>query len=212
LWLIGRDYRYSASGVQWDYHGPHGARHALPLPALRGDYQLGNAATALAALDAVRDRLPVAGNAVRAGLVHVELPGRFQVLPGRPAIVLDVAHNPQAAHVLADTLGAMSYHPCTFAVFGMLADKDIDGVVAAMRGRIDQWYVAPLPGPRGADASRIVATLRNADVDASAIHAFPDIEHAFAAARAAADDTDRIAAFGSFLTVAAALLAERERQ
>ena len=212
LWLIGRDYRYSVSGVQWDYHGPHGARHALPLPALRGAYQLGNAATALAALDAVRDRLPVAANEVRNGLVHVELPGRFQVLPGRPVIVLDVAHNPHAAHVFAETLGAMSYHPRTFAVFGMLADKDIDGVIAAMRRQMDEWYVAPLPGPRGAPTSRIVAALRDADVDASAIHTFADIEHAFAAARAAADDTDRIAAFGSFLTVAAALLAARERQ
>jgi dihydrofolate synthase/folylpolyglutamate synthase len=212
LWLIGRDYRYSVAGAQWDYHGPKNARHALPLPALRGAYQLGNAATALAALDAVRDRMPVAANAVRDGLVHVELPGRFQVLPGRPLIVLDVAHNPHAAQVFADTLGAMSYHPRTFAVFGMLADKDIDGVIAAMRRRIDQWYVAPLPGPRGAPGSRIVAALRDADVDASAIHTFAEIEHAFAAARAAADDTDRIAAFGSFLTVAAALLAARERQ
>jgi len=94
----------------------------------------------------------------------------------------------------------------------MLADKDIDGVVAAMRPRIDQWYVATLPGPRGAAAARIVAALQKAGVDTSAIHEFDDIEHAFAAARAAAGDTDRIAAFGSFLTVAATLLAARERQ
>jgi len=201
-----------ASDLQWRYSGPAGARHALPFPALRGAHQLGNAATALAALDALRDRLPVAANAIRAGLVDVELPGRFHVLPGRPVMVLDVAHNPHAARVLADTLGAMSFHPATLAVFGMLADKDIDGVVAAMRPRIDQWYVATLPGPRGAAAARIVAALQNAGVDASAIHEFDDIEHAFAAARAAAGDTDRIAAFGSFLTVAATLLAARERQ
>ena len=94
----------------------------------------------------------------------------------------------------------------------MLADKDIDGVIAAMQSRIDQWYVATLPGPRGAAASRIVAALRKAGVDASAIHDFDGIEQAFAAARAAASDTDRIAAFGSFLTVAATLLAARERQ
>ena len=212
LWRIGRDYTFMASDLQWRYGGPAGARHALPFPALRGAHQLGNAATALAALDALRDRLPVAANAIRAGLVDVELSGRFHVLPGRPVMVLDVAHNPHAARVLADTLGAMSFHPATLAVFGMLADKDIDGVVAAMRPRIDQWYVATLPGPRGAAAARIVAALQNAGVDASAIHEFDDIEHAFAAARAAAGDTDRIAAFGSFLTVAATLLAARERQ
>ena len=133
LWRIGRDYTFMASDLQWRYSGPAGARHALPFPALRGAHQLGNAATALAALDALRDRLPVAANAIRTGLVDVELPGRFHVLPGRPAMVLDVAHNPHAARVLADTLGAMSFHPATLAVFGMLADKDIDGVVAAMR-------------------------------------------------------------------------------
>jgi dihydrofolate synthase/folylpolyglutamate synthase len=94
----------------------------------------------------------------------------------------------------------------------MLGDKDIDGVVTALRPRIDQWYIAPLPGPRGADAARIAAALRNAGVDASAIHEFSDVAHAFAAARDAASETDRIAAFGSFLTVAAALIAARERQ
>jgi dihydrofolate synthase/folylpolyglutamate synthase len=212
LWTIGRDYTFVVSGMQWRYDGPRSVRHALPLPALRGAYQVGNAATALAALDALRDALPIAANAIRAGLVHVELPGRFQVLPGRPIVVLDVAHNPHAARALADTLGGMSYHPTTFAVFGMLADKDIDGVVATMRARIDQWYIAPLPGPRGATAARIAAALRQAGVDASSIHEFADIGRAFAAARGAASETDRIAAFGSFLTVAAALIAARERQ
>lgn len=212
LWRMGRDYTFVVSGMQWRYDGPRSVRHALPLPALRGAYQVGNAATALAALDALRDALPIAANAIRAGLVHVELPGRFQVLPGRPIVVLDVAHNPHAARALADTLGGMSYHPTTFAVFGMLADKDIDGVVATMRPRIDQWYIAPLPGPRGATAARIAAALRQAGVDASAIHEFADIARAFAAARGAAGETDRIAAFGSFLTVAAALIAARERQ
>ena len=101
-------------------------------------YQLGNAATALAAVDALRERLPVPAGAVRDGLVHVELPGRFQVLPGRPAVVLDVAHNPHAARVLADALAAMGYFPRTFAVFGMLADKDIDARRrSALAPRID---------------------------------------------------------------------------
>ena len=212
LWLAGRDYTYAALGTQWRYTGPRSARYGLPFPALRGAYQLGNAATALAAVDALRDRLPVAAGALRDGLVRVELPGRFQVLPGRPSIVLDVAHNPHAARVLADALGSMGFHPQTLAVFGMLADKDIDGVVAALRPRIDQWYIAPLPGPRGASAARIAEALRAAGVDANAVHAFDDVARAFVAARSAANETDRIAAFGSFLTVAAALTSARERQ
>ncbi|MGE5169714.1 MAG: bifunctional folylpolyglutamate synthase/dihydrofolate synthase, partial [Rudaea sp.] len=114
LWTIGRDFHAVAEDrAQWRYEGPAGSRYGLPYPALRGRYQLANAATALAALDALRERLPVATSAVREGLVHVALAGRFQVLPGRPVTVLDVAHNPQAARVLADALGTMSFHPRT---------------------------------------------------------------------------------------------------
>jgi dihydrofolate synthase/folylpolyglutamate synthase len=209
LWRIGRDYRYAAQATQWRYDGPAGSRYGLPLPALRGRHQLGNAATALAAIDALRERLPVPAGAIRDGLVHVELAGRFQVLPGRPTIVLDVAHNPHAAHVLADTLFTMGFHPRTFAVFGMLADKDIEGVVRALAPRIDAWYVAPLPGPRGAPIARIRSALETAGVPAAAVRAHADVAHAFDAARGDANDTDRIAAFGSFLTVAAALAAAR---
>jgi dihydrofolate synthase/folylpolyglutamate synthase len=160
----------------------------------------------------LQSRLPVAAGGVRDGLVNVELAGRFQVLPGRPAIVLDVAHNAQAANVLADALSSMGRFPRTFAVFGMLADKDIDAVVRALSPRIDAWYVAPLPGPRGASVARLASALAAAGVDARSIHVFDDIEHAFAAARNDARDTDRIAAFGSFLTVAAALAIARARR
>ena len=212
LWRIGHDYRYVAEATQWRYEGPYGARHGLPVPALRGRHQLGNAATALAALDALRERLPVPAGAVREGLVHVELPGRFQVLPGRPTIVLDVAHNPHAAHVFAAALGTMGFHPRTFAVFGMLADKDIEGVAAALAARIDRWYVAPLPSPRGASAARVAAALAAAGVAPDAVHEHASIADAFAAARSDANETDRIAAFGSFLTVAAVLESARKQQ
>ncbi|HLW13228.1 MAG TPA: folylpolyglutamate synthase/dihydrofolate synthase family protein [Casimicrobiaceae bacterium] len=212
LWRIGREYGYAAEGAQWRYEGPGGARYGLPFPALRGAYQLGNAATALAAVDALRERLPVSAGAVREGLVHVELAGRFQVLPGRPAIVLDVAHNPQAARALADTLSTMGYFPRTLGVVGMLADKDIDAVVRALASRIDAWYVAPLPGPRGASSARIEAALAAHDVPPRAIRSFADIGQAFDAARKDANETDRIAAFGSFLTVSAALVVAGARR
>jgi dihydrofolate synthase/folylpolyglutamate synthase len=212
LWRIGREYGYTAEGAQWRYEGPGGARYGLPFPSLRGAHQLGNAATALAAVDALRERLPVSAGAVREGLVHVELAGRFQVLPGRPAIVLDVAHNPHAARALADTLSTMGYFPRTLGVFGMLADKDINAVVGALAPRIDAWYVAPLPGPRGASSARIEAALTDRGVAERSIRAFADIGQALDAARNDANETDRIAAFGSFLTVAAALVAAGMRR
>jgi dihydrofolate synthase/folylpolyglutamate synthase len=206
---IGRDYGFVPEERQWRYWGPGGARFGLPFPALRGAYQLCNAATALAVVDLLRDRLYVSAGAVRDGLLAVELQGRFQVLPGRPAIVLDVAHNPHAARALAATLGAMGYFPETLAVLGMLADKDIRGVIEAIRGSIDRWFVATLPGPRGASAAVIRAELERAGIAPDAIGTFDTVESAFTAARGEADEADRIVAVGSFLTVAAALAAAR---
>jgi len=208
LLLIGRDYGFAVRDAQWDYHGPGGARHGLPHPALRGAIQLANASTAIAALDVLRDRLHVSAGALRTGLVSVTLPGRLQVLPGRPAVVLDVAHNPHAARVLAAALGSMGFHPRTLAVFGMLADKDIAGVVAAMRMRVDNWYVASLAGPRGASALALRDALVAAGVASSAVRTFDDVALAYTAARSDAVETDRIVAFGSFLTVAAVLAAQ----
>ncbi len=205
--LIGRDYGYIVADAQWEYWGPGGRRYGLPHPALRGAVQLLNAASAITALDLLRERVHVGAGAIRDGLVAVELPGRFQVLPGRPTIVLDVAHNPQAARVLADALGTMGFHPRTTAVFGMLADKDIAGVVSAVRSRIDHWHVASLPGPRGASAAMLHAVLLRSGVPPPRVRAFDDVGAALRAASGEAGEADRIAVFGSFLTVGAALAA-----
>jgi dihydrofolate synthase/folylpolyglutamate synthase len=211
LLRIGRDYGYVNEGAQWRYRGlasaGRGERFGLPFPALRGAYQLANAATALAALDCLHSRLPVSGSAVREGLLTVALPGRFQVLPGRPATVLDVAHNPHAARALAEALGAMGYYAVTIAVCGMLADKDIAGVAAAMKDRVDRWHVATIPGPRGASAQMVCDALVGAGVPLRSIQAFADIPSAYVAAKDRAGDTDRIVIFGCFSAVAQGLVA-----
>ncbi|HEX8010131.1 MAG TPA: bifunctional tetrahydrofolate synthase/dihydrofolate synthase [Casimicrobiaceae bacterium] len=212
LLRLGADFGYAVQGPQWRYFGPGGARHGLPHPALRGSYQLANAAAALTALDALRDRLPVGMGAVREALVGIELPGRFQVLPGRPVTVLDVAHNPQAASAFADNLAGMGFHPRTLAVFGIMADKDIDAVIGALRVRVDEWFVATLPPPRGATAKLLTERMRSAGVRSEAIHAFDDPGAAYCAARGIAAEADRIIIFGSFLTVAAALAQARDRR
>jgi dihydrofolate synthase/folylpolyglutamate synthase len=204
---IGIDYGYEDQRTQWRYFGPGGPRHGLPHPALRGRYQLANAATALAALGFLREALPVDAGAIRDGLLRVDLPARFQVLPGRPTVVLDVAHNPHAARVLAETLGAMGFHAQTYAVFGMLADKDIAGVIRTVAPRIDRWFVASLPGPRGAAADALRAALIAQGVKERDISAHETIAQAYDAAAGAANEADRIVAFGSFLTVAGALAA-----
>jgi dihydrofolate synthase/folylpolyglutamate synthase len=206
LRLIDRDFGYVAADVQWRFWDWRGKRDGLPLPALRGTYQLGNASAALAALDSLRDRLPVDNGAIRRGLVEVELSGRFQVLPGRPSVVLDVAHNPHAAARLAENLERLDRRGRTLAVFAMLKDKDIEGVAAAVSSLLDEWFIAPLPGPRGADVERLESALRSASV-AAPVARYDDVVSALQRARERAGPDDKILVFGSFYTVAAALRA-----
>jgi dihydrofolate synthase/folylpolyglutamate synthase len=201
LLLLGRDFGYIPQGTQWTWWGPEARRAGLAWPALRGAIQLRNASAALAALDALKARLPVAMQDVRRGLAEVTVPGRFQVLPGRPQVILDVAHNPEAAAVLASNLGDSGFAPETIGVLGMLKDKDIGGVVRAVAPRISRWHLATLPGPRGAAAAQLLDVLRAEGVRAPAA-AHASVGEALAAARGEAGENDKIVVFGSFLTVA----------
>jgi len=192
---IGRDFGYTDEKSQWTYWGPAGKRAGLAHPALRGAMQLRNASAAMCALDCLRDKLPLEMQAVRRGLAEVTLPGRFQVLPGRPQIILDVAHNPEAAKVLADNLHASGYAPETIAVCGMLRDKDIGGVLGALAPCVTRWHLATLSGPRAAGADELAQHVHG-EVERYATPA-----QAFAAALKRAHENDKIVVFGSFLTV-----------
>ncbi len=200
---IGEHFGYSIDATSWGYWGAGGKRHSLPHPALRGSYQLRNASACLAALDTLRDSLPVTMGAIRQGLLEVALPGRFQVLPGKPLTVLDVAHNPAAAQVLAANLDSMGCYPRTYAVFAMLGDKDMAGVVRALMPAVDVWLAAGINAPRGASAEELWQVLQSVNVaEAGAtICTFPDITTAYAYACERASENDRICVFGSFHTV-----------
>ena len=208
LMLINHDFGYVAAKAQWRYWGRGGKRQGLPYPALRGAYQLANAAACITALDCLREPLPVTAQDIRSGLLQAELAGRFEVLPGRPTVILDVAHNPHAARALAANLASMPRSANTFAVFAMLKDKDIAGVVNAVKDRITRWFVATTEGPRGAAAQQLAEELNRAGVTAP-VTQFEDVAGAWRAARDIAAGNDKIIAFGSFLTVAAVM---RERQ
>ena len=202
--LIGKDFGYQSEPGQWSYWGPGGRRGGLAHPALRGEIQLRNAAAALCAIDTLRARLPVAAQDVRRGLAELTLPGRFQVLPGRPQVILDVAHNVQAAAALARNLGGAGFSPDTYAVCGMLADKDIGGVVDAMRDRIDRWYVCAAQADRAASAAQVAEILFQRHLG-ERTRMFATVASALEAARRDAGPNDRIVVFGSFYTVAEAL-------
>jgi len=205
---IGRDFNYSGDRVQWNWAGRELRYTALRYPALRGANQLLNASGALAAFEALRERLPIHAQAVRSGLALVALPGRFQIVPGQPTLVLDVAHNPHAVAALAQNLDLMGFHPRTQAVFGAMRDKNLEAILARMAPLVDHWHFTDLPTPRAARAEELAALHARIDVRgpgpvAVSCHATP--AQALAAALSGADPADRIVVFGSFFTVGGVL-------
>jgi dihydrofolate synthase/folylpolyglutamate synthase len=201
LLLAGRDFRTRLRDADWDWEGLGRQRLGLPLPALRGSFQVRNAAAAIAALEAVADRLPLGTVALREGLLGVRLPGRFEVFPGPVTLIYDVAHNPEAARGLAENLARHAAGGGrTLAVFSMLRDKDIAGVASILAPQIAAWFYAPLDAHRAAPAEQLAAALEAAGVGAVA-HGHPDLVAALAAAGSEARHGDRILIFGSFYTV-----------
>ena len=204
LLRFGDDFGAQLVAESWSYWGPHGSRSALPFPAMRGQHQIANAAAAITALECLRETLPLTQAQIRNGLLSARLPGRFQVLPGKPQVILDVAHNPQAARILADNLRQQWVSGQTYAVFGMLQDKDIAGVIAAVKGQIDVWCVGDLSGMRGAQGVMLEEQLLQAGQSVQIVAA--DIAEAYRFACRAAGEDDRICVFGSFHTVAEVLI------
>ena len=212
LWLVGRDFNHAGDRQQWSWSGRGRRFNALGYPALRGANQLLNAAGVLAAFEALRSRLPITAQAVRTGLALVELPGRFQIVPGQPTLVLDVAHNAQSVATLAVNLDQMGFHPRTHAVFGAMRDKDIPAILARMAPLVYAWHFCVLDTPRALTAEGMAALwdeVRAGRQDGREVpvarHAGPS--QALQAALAAADPADRIVVFGSFYTVGGVLKA-----
>ncbi|UJW81726.1 bifunctional tetrahydrofolate synthase/dihydrofolate synthase [Hydrogenophaga sp. SL48] len=214
LWRLGRDFHFAGDQQQWGWamHPSHGGRRysGLAYPALRGANQLVNASGVLAAIEALRPRLPVTAQAVRNGLAMVELPGRFQIVPGTPTLVLDVAHNPHSVAALAENLDAMGYYPTTHAVFGAMADKDLGAMLERIGPLIDRWHLTDLPLPRASTAEALAeqldahaATAPGGKSRVAGRHATP--MEALRAAVSLADPADRIVVFGSFFTVGGVL-------
>ena len=207
LLLAKRDFDFSKlEQQQWSFrfHPQHSDglkrnRNALPIPALRGAYQLGNAACALAVVECLNAKLPIDIGAIKRGLLLVSNPGRFQVLPGRPLVILDVGHNPHAARALRQGLMALPFAEQRTAVFSILNDKDIDGVLEIVKDQFDAWHIAPLHLPRGMSTEDLQQKLQAHGIEN--VKSFDNVQTAYQAALAAASENDRITVFGSFHTV-----------
>ncbi len=212
LRLLGIDFNHAGDPQQWAWAGRHKRYNGLAYPGLRGANQLINASGALAVFEALGDRLPITAQAVRQGFAMLDLPGRFQIVPGQPTLVLDVAHNPHAVAALAQSLDRMGFHPRTHAVFGVMHDKDITAIFQRMAPMVDSWCFTDLPTARAATATQLhtlfeslVPNLKKPGVDAVEVSEHSDPHTALTHALTRANPADRIVVFGSFLTVGGVL-------
>ncbi|MBN3860133.1 bifunctional tetrahydrofolate synthase/dihydrofolate synthase [Neisseriaceae bacterium PsAf] len=205
---LGVDYSYERLGHQWNFHfkpshQQHAKEHrrfALPIPALRGSYQLDNASSALCAIECLHSKMPVDTGSIKKGLLLVSHPARFQILPGRPIVVLDVGHNPHAARELKNNFLHLPFAKKKIAIFSMLADKDIDTVLDILKDEFDAWYIATLNTNRALSCAKIEEKLLQHGVQK--IKTFNSIAKAYHSALKEISEDDRIVVFGSFFTVA----------
>lgn len=221
LKCINRDFDFSLSDTHWQYLSNGRPIYTLPLPALQGQYQFTNATCAVTAVESLQASLPVSKEAISHAMTQVSLVGRFQVMFKSPWLILDVAHNPHAAKALAQNLASLNLMPksklsvvnnkaSVFAVFAMLADKDIRGVVSALKNEIDVWYVAGIDHIRAASAADIFAIIHQV-VPNAIVKIFDQPADAYQQACIDrefcidANENDKIVVFGSFYTVSSVM-------
>ena len=202
------DWKLGAGYGAWDWNSSKQQRAALPQSNLRGTHQLDNAAGVLMAIECLADKLPVNQQQIKAGLLSVSVPGRFQCRFGDPMHILDVAHNEDSMACLAELLNAQVCGGNNVAVLGMLEDKAHAESLSVMLPEITQWYVADLDVPRGAKAEKLAGVLKNLDENV-AVSCFSSVKQAIEAANSDAESGDRVIIFGSFYTVEFAIESEK---
>lgn len=207
LHCIQQAFEVDAKDEYWRYRDARGVLDIPPL-SLAGVFQRDNAASVIYAIRALSPMLPVADAVIAKTLPKVQLSGRFQYLNHTPDIIVDVAHNPQAAQSLLDNLlelrKNMPKDGRLIAVFAMLADKDIQAVVKILMHQFDTWHVAEIKHPRAAKLNDLVRIFGDCGVS-SPVEAHLNIELALSSAYKSVAKNDKIIVFGSFFTVAAAL-------
>lgn len=200
LYCIGRDFWYGKYGPKWNWSAGRQQCLHLPEPALKGEHQYRNASSVLLAVSLLQDRLPVSDASIRAGLAATRLSGRFQLIDGDIPILLDVGHNPQAVGTLAEYLHDRFPGRRIHAIFSMMKDKDIAGVLEIMNPFVHDWFFAPLANPRSVTEPVIREIFLKNSISRLSF-GFKDFSAAFAAARQHSRKGDLLLVFGSFLLV-----------
>ncbi len=202
LCIAGKEFRYIQSAEHWSWTGRNSSYSSLPHPKVGGQFIYRNGSAVLMVLEQLQERLPVSGDSIKQGLNNLHIPGRFQLLPGPRKIILDVAHNAEAARELAANLSKLTGGGRTLALFSALADKRISELVTPLIGLVDRWYTGEIKAERTASLEQLEQALVAAGVDGSNIEIHHDLTAAMTKAMADAGTHDRLIVFGSFYTVA----------
>ena len=187
--------------VWCDHRGDQKNFLSLPLPALRGTKQLNNATLAIAILNKLSNLFPISISAIKTGLIQTKIIGRFQLIPGLPQIILDVAHNSQAISHMLENMLKLPFAKNDYAIFGCRDDKDIVNIIKQCRSRFSKWFIAPLNYKHSITNKQLIQIMLDNNVAEEQIIACDSIESACKLALASMTDKDRVSCFGSFLVV-----------
>jgi len=207
LFQLDQDFRYQVAKTSWSFFTENYELHGLPLPNLSGAVQIQNAASVIMGLHCIRQQLPIHIDAVETGLREVTLEGRFQRIVKDCEIILDVAHNYDSAKILSENLMALPKPQKTIAVFAVLNDKDVDGIVSLVHEYIDDWYISQVNSPRRMELDQVEQSLMKQSSKPRVVR-FDSVESAYAQAQLDAHEGDRIIVFGSIFTVSEVLASE----
>lgn len=201
LEILGKDFGYTMHNDSFDVWCNEKTFYSLPFPALRGNEQLQNVALSLAILTKLRNKFPLSLSHIKTGLLQVNLLGRFQIIPGNPQIILDVAHNPQAVSKMLTNMVKLPYAKKNFAVFGVAKDKDVDTIIEICKDSFLKWFIAPIGSMRSMQMKQVINIMENHGIKGTQIHQYETIKSAYISAKSEAMLEDRIICFGSFLVV-----------
>lgn len=200
LYLIGEDFDFSKSSDSWGWHCGAQSLTGLPKPALQGEHQFRNASAVITAIMQLKQKLTVSVESICQGLTDVRLAGRFQYVAGKIPVLLDVGHNPQAVRTLLDYLLENFPNVAVHAVFAMMQDKDISGVIKIIHPVIGKWFITPLKTPRAASESMMRQCFSENHID-QVFGGYADFPEAFEAARQHTKQGEMLVIFGSFFLV-----------
>ncbi|MBI1912490.1 MAG: bifunctional folylpolyglutamate synthase/dihydrofolate synthase [Deltaproteobacteria bacterium] len=197
LYVFKKDFKVSPHKDRFNYKGLSADLRELKTN-LAGRHQFKNASCALAALEILRDKgFNISDKAIKQGLNEVEWPGRIEIINKKPLLILDSAHNPEGAATLRQALKEFKYKKLTL-VLGIMADKDIDGIIKRLAPLAD-WVIITRPKTdRAASLELLSERLKNYPCE---VTAEKNLKKACRMALLEAGRLDAVCVTGSIFTV-----------